>query len=195
MIFTRPITTSFPLSPLRHPLPQVPLALDCVGSHILIASQPLEIALFEVTITVRWRVVVRQVDLCSTSKTLRDIDGPHSLFLTLLFVNSLSFHPCFPPQGQLLPSASPRASLQLVREISIMDVGNPLIDMALAAPTMLAHVQQQQQQPMAAAGKQGHVASFDSLAGDGESRTEEGEPLFTCSDITFLSRVCTLTII
>ncbi|GAX78137.1 hypothetical protein CEUSTIGMA_g5579.t1 [Chlamydomonas eustigma] len=71
---------------VRYPVPQVPLAMDCVGSHILLASQPLEIALFEVSIT-----------------------------------------------GKLSPSSSPKASLQLVREISMMHVGNPLMDMALVA--------------------------------------------------------------
>ncbi|GFR46890.1 hypothetical protein Agub_g8533, partial [Astrephomene gubernaculifera] len=34
----------------RYPLEQPPLAMDCLGSHILLASEPLEISLLEVTL-------------------------------------------------------------------------------------------------------------------------------------------------
>lgn len=36
----------------RFPLSQPPMAVDCVGRHVLIASEPLEIALFEVQVKV-----------------------------------------------------------------------------------------------------------------------------------------------
>jgi len=36
-----------------------------------------------------------------------------------------------------VPSGSPKATLQLVREISMLDVGSPLVDMALIAPGRL----------------------------------------------------------
>ena len=42
----------------RHPLSQLPIAMDCVGNHILLASEPLEIALFEVEIQVGRRALV-----------------------------------------------------------------------------------------------------------------------------------------
>lgn len=37
----------------RHTLTQPPLAMDCVGNHILLASEPLEISLMEVHLEVR----------------------------------------------------------------------------------------------------------------------------------------------
>lgn len=68
----------------RYSLPQPLVAMDCVGNFVLIASEPLEIALLEVNL-----------------------------------------------KGPLVPSANPKAELVLVREISMLNVGRPLLDMAL----------------------------------------------------------------
>lgn len=38
-------------------------------------------------------------------------------------------------QGELIPQAKPSASITLLRELSIMSVGYPLIDIALVAAT------------------------------------------------------------
>jgi hypothetical protein len=86
----------------RFLLPQAPLAMDCVGSHILLASQPLEIALFEVSISVRV--------LCLP-------------FMGYIINRSYGLNVL---QGQLVPSGNPKASLQLVREISMMDMVSQL---------------------------------------------------------------------
>lgn len=68
----------------RHSLGHAPLAMDCVGSTILVAMEPLEITLYEVEI-----------------------------------------------HGALSPTASPKASLSVSRRISMLDVGRPLLDLAL----------------------------------------------------------------
>eukprot|EP00983_Pelagomonas_calceolata_P091084 1157501-Pelagomonas_calceolata.AAC.2 len=52
-------------------------------------------------------------------------------------------HTCI-TQGQLSPLGQPTASLQLVREISMLDVGRPLQDIALV-PAASQSTQQQEQ--------------------------------------------------
>ncbi|KAK9828450.1 hypothetical protein WJX72_000056 [[Myrmecia] bisecta] len=71
----------------RYPLPQVPLAMDCIGNHLVVASAPLE-------------VCVLRVDI----------------------------------QGSLVPLATPNATLTIIRELSIMSVGQPLKEIALVEP-------------------------------------------------------------
>ncbi|KXZ55895.1 hypothetical protein GPECTOR_2g1446 [Gonium pectorale] len=68
----------------RHPLSQPPMAMDCLGSHILLASEPLEITLLEVTV-----------------------------------------------HGELSPTGDPRATISTLRQISMVDVGRYLSDVAL----------------------------------------------------------------
>ncbi|GIL70747.1 hypothetical protein Vretifemale_1461 [Volvox reticuliferus] len=68
----------------RHPLQQPPIAMDCLGSHILLASEPLEITLLEVSL-----------------------------------------------HGELSPTGNPRATITMLREISMFDVGRYLSDVAL----------------------------------------------------------------
>lgn len=68
----------------RHSLGQAPLAVDCVGSTILVAMEPLEITLFEVEVV-----------------------------------------------GALNPNSTPKATLSVSRQISMLDVGRPLLDLAL----------------------------------------------------------------
>lgn len=53
----------------------------------------------------------------------------------------------WPLQGQLSPLGKPKASLQLVREVSLLDVGRPLLDLALVPPPAM-----QPQPPASAAG-------------------------------------------
>ncbi|KAG1677057.1 hypothetical protein FOA52_001227 [Chlamydomonas sp. UWO 241] len=111
---------------VRHPLPRAPVAMDCVGSHILLASDPLEIAMFEVTIT-----------------------------------------------GQLQPRGNPKATLQLVREISMLDVGKPLLNMALVVPTGRATTG-----PWGSAGGcgRGHGGAGDGLGAGGRGGAGAGGP-------------------
>ncbi|KAL6757945.1 hypothetical protein V8C86DRAFT_1595659 [Haematococcus lacustris] len=71
------------------PLSQPPCALDCACGHVLIASRPLDIAVYAVTL-----------------------------------------------KGHMSPSGKPTASLQLVREVSMLDVGKPLLQVALV-PSLL----------------------------------------------------------
>lgn len=47
---------------------------------------------------------------------------------------------CLCLQGQLSPMGKPSASLQLVREISMLDVGRPLLDVALVPPPPAAQL-------------------------------------------------------
>ena len=58
--------------------------MDCVGSHILLASQPLEIALFEVCITVRSRN-----SFCWDGVNVRMEDRPFAMALLYIGAESL----------------------------------------------------------------------------------------------------------
>jgi hypothetical protein len=67
---------------LAHPLGQQPVAMDCAGSHILLASEPLELALLEVQVTgdvtpldrPRARVsLARELSIASFGRPLRAI--------------------------------------------------------------------------------------------------------------------------
>jgi hypothetical protein len=75
---------------------------------VLIASEPLEIALYEVTV-----------------------------------------------RGQLTPLGKPTASLQLVREVSMLDVGRPLLDLALVPISPSVHMEAGEE----AGGSQGQVGA------------------------------------
>uniref|UniRef100_A0A061S7S9 Protein ric1 n=1 Tax=Tetraselmis sp. GSL018 TaxID=582737 RepID=A0A061S7S9_9CHLO len=72
----------------RYPLHAVPLALDAVGQHLLVACAPLDIMVLKVEV-----------------------------------------------KGDLVPLAAPAADITLQRELSIMSVGYPLLDIALVAAT------------------------------------------------------------
>lgn len=71
----------------RYPLAQAPIAMDAVGSYLLLACEPLDITLLKVTL-----------------------------------------------EGQLIPTASPMATLTVVRQLGIISMGQPLRDIALIAP-------------------------------------------------------------
>jgi hypothetical protein len=43
-------------------------------------------------------------------------------------------------QGELSPLQTPTASISLVRELSIMSVGHPLLDIALVAASTTQHI-------------------------------------------------------
>lgn len=69
-------------------------------------------------------------------------------------------------QGVLSASSNPKARLQLVREISLLDIGRPLLHMALVPPT-ITNLQQRH-------GSSGSVVGTAAGASGAEKRTQEG---------------------